>query len=295
MIRIALFLITNMAVMFLFGLILLLTGIKKDSLVALILFSGIFGFLGSFISLFMSKWIALNSVRAKIIKEVNNETEKWLINTVVFQSLKLGIKKPDVAIYHAPDINAFATGFNKNSSLVAVSSGLLESMNQDEVEAVIAHEMSHIANGDMVTMTLLQGIINTFVVFISRIIAQLFSEFLSEKTSERGNNNQGNFLIYNIVSFILEIVFGFLATIITMWFSRYREFKADAGSASLVGKEKMIAALERLKVSYEPQETSSIISLCINGRFDSYNDLFLSHPTIDNRIKALNLEIYMKK
>lgn len=295
MTRIALFLITNMAVMFLFGIILFLTGIKEDSLKSLVLFSGICGFLGSFVSLLMSKWIALNSVGAKVIKKVNNEIEKWLINTVIFQSYKLGIKVPEIAIYNAPDINAFATGFNRNSSLVAVSSGLLECMNQDEAEAVIAHEISHIANGDMVTMTLLQGILNTFVIFVSRITAQLFSEFLSEKISDRETNNQGNLLIYNLVSFLLEVVFGFLATIITMWFSRYREFKADAGSAKLVGKKKMIAALERLKMSYEPQETSSVISLCIHGRVNSYNDLFLSHPSIDNRIKALNLETYMKR
>lgn len=295
MIRIALFLITNMAVMFLFSIVLFLIGIKEDSLKTLVLFSGIFGFFGSFISLLMSKWIALNSVGATVIKEVNNEIEKWLIDTVVIQSCKLGIKAPDVAVYNAPDINAFATGFNKNSSLVAVSSGLLECMNQDEAEAVIAHEISHIANGDMVTMTLLQGVLNTFVMFISRIIAQLFSEFLSGKISNRESNNQGNFLIYNLVSFVLEVVFGFLATIIVMWFSRYREFKADAGSAKLVGKKKMIAALERLKMSYEPQETSSIISLCIHGRISSYNDLFSSHPSIDRRIKALKFETYIKE
>lgn len=184
MMRIALFLLTNLAVMFVFGIILSLTGIQGQSVPGLMIMAGLFGFGGSFISLLMSKWMALRSVGGQVIESPTTETEHWLLNTVKRQADQAGIKMPEVAIYHAPDINAFATGARRDASLVAVSTGLLESMGRDEAEAVIAHEISYIANGDMVTMTLLQGVVNTFVIFISRIIAQLASGFLSNSNND---------------------------------------------------------------------------------------------------------------
>ncbi|HGJ5873147.1 MULTISPECIES: protease HtpX [Arsenophonus] len=294
MMRIALFLLTNLAVMFVFGIILSLTGIQGQSVPGLMIMAGLFGFGGSFISLLMSKWMALRSVGGQVIESPTTETEHWLLNTVKRQADQAGVKMPEVAIYQAPDINAFATGARRDASLVAVSTGLLENMDRHEAEAVIAHEISHIANGDMVTMTLLQGVVNTFVIFISRIIAQLASGFLSNNNND-SESSQGNPMIYFAVSMVLEIVFGILASIITMWFSRYREFRADAGSAHLVGKEKMIAALQRLKTSYEPQEAGSMMAFCINGRSKSFSELFLSHPPLDKRIEALRMGTYLNR
>jgi heat shock protein HtpX len=176
---------------------------------------------------------------------------------------------------------------------VAVSTGLLQNMNRDEAEAVIAHEISHVANGDMVTMTLIQGIVNTFVIFISRLIAQVATGFLSGDR-EGEESSSGNPIVYFAVSMVLELVFGILASIITMWFSRHREFHADAGSARLVGREKMIAALQRLKTSNEPQEESSMMAFCINGKSKSFSELFMSHPPLDKRIDALRSGQYLK-
>lgn len=292
MMRIVLFLCTNLAVMAVFGIILSLTGIRSASIPGLMIMAGLFGFGGSFVSLLMSKWIALRSVGGEVIEQPRNETERWLMQIVTQQSQQAGITTPQVAIYHAPDINAFATGARKNASLVAVSTGLLQNMNRDEAEAVIAHEISHIANGDMVTMTLIQGVVNTFVIFISRIIAQVASGFLSSDREEEGSN--GNPLVYFAVATVLELVFGILASIITMWFSRHREFHADAGSAKLVGREKMIAALERLKTSYEPQEPGTMMAFCINGKQKSLSELFMSHPPLDKRIEALRQGEYIK-
>lgn len=286
MMRIALFLLTNLAVMVVFGIILSLTGVQSRSVTGLMIMAGLFGFGGAFVSLLMSKWMALRSVGGQVITNPSTQTEYWLMETVRRQAQQAGIGMPEVAIYHAPDINAFATGARRDASLVAVSSGLLENMSRDEAEAVIAHEISHIANGDMVTMTLLQGVVNTFVIFISRILAQLAAGFMSNNNDENAGN-QGNPMIYFAVSMVLEIVFAILASIITMWFSRRREFYADAGSAKLVGREKMIAALQRLKTSYEPQEEGSMMAFCINGRNKSFSELFLSHPPLDKRIEAL--------
>lgn len=247
MMRIALFLLTNLAVMVVFGLVLSLTGIQSSSMTGLLIMALLFGFGGSIVSLMMSKWMALKSVGGEVIEQPRNETERWLMNTVAQQAQQVGIAMPQVAIYHAPDINAFATGARRDASLVAVSTGLLQNMSRDEAEAVIAHEISHIANGDMVTMTLIQGVVNTFVIFISRVIAQIAAGFLGGNREDEGESSNGNPLIYFAVATVLELVFGILASIITMWFSRYREFHADAGSARLVGREKMIAALQRLK------------------------------------------------
>ncbi|MBE8595312.1 protease HtpX [Xenorhabdus sp. BG5] len=294
MMRIALFLLTNLAVMVVFGIILSLTGVQRSSVAGLMIMAGLFGFGGAFISLLMSKWMALRSVGGQVIEKPSNETEAWLMETVRRQADQVGITMPQVAIYDALDINAFATGARRNASLVAVSSGLLNNMSRDEAEAVIAHEISHIANGDMVTMTLLQGIVNTFVIFISRIIAQAAASFLSSSDDESESSSNGNPIVYMVISMVLEIVFGILASIITMWFSRYREFHADAGSAKLVGREKMIAALQRLKTSYEPQEEGSMMAFCINGKGKSFSELFLSHPPLDKRIEALRSGEYLK-
>ncbi|KAA8730168.1 MAG: protease HtpX [Ewingella americana] len=293
MMRIGLFLITNLAVMLIFGLVLSLTGIQSSSVQGLMIMAGLFGFGGSFVSLLMSKWMALRSVGGEVIEQPRNETERWLVETVRRQSQQAGIAMPQVAIYHAPDINAFATGARRDSSLVAVSTGLLQSMSQDEAEAVIAHEISHISNGDMVTMTLIQGIVNTFVIFISRLIAQVASGFLSGNRDGEESSG-GNPMIYFAVATVLELVFGILASIITMWFSRHREFYADAGSAKLVGREKMIAALQRLKTSHEPQEAGSMMAFCINGKSKSFSELFMSHPALDKRIEALRSGQYIK-
>lgn len=293
MMRIALFLLTNLAVMVVFGIILSLTGVQSQSVTGLMIMAGLFGFGGAFVSLLMSKWMALRSVGGQVITNPSTQTERWLVETVRRQAQQAGIGMPEVAIYHAPDINAFATGARRDASLVAVSSGLLENMSRDEAEAVIAHEISHIANGDMVTMTLLQGVVNTFVIFISRILAQLAAGFMSNNNDEN-SGSQGNPMIYFAVSMVLEIVFGILASIITMWFSRYREFHADAGSARLVGREKMIAALQRLKTSYEPQEASSMMAFCINGKAKSMSELFMTHPPLDKRIEALRSGEYLK-
>ncbi|CBJ81674.1 heat shock protein, integral membrane protein [Xenorhabdus bovienii str. Jollieti] len=294
MMRIALFLLTNLAVMVVFGIILSLTGVQQSSVAGLMIMAGLFGFGGAFISLLMSKWMALRAVGGQVIEKPSNEMELWLMETVRRQSDQVSITMPQVAIYNAPDINAFATGARRNASLVAVSTGLLNNMSRDEAEAVIAHEISHIANGDMVTMTLLQGIVNTFVIFISRIIAQAASSFLSSNDNENESSSNGNPIVYMVLSMVLEIVFGILASIITMWFSRYREFHADAGSAKLVGREKMIAALQRLKTSYEPQEEGRMMAFCINGKSKSFSELFLSHPPLDKRIEALRSGEYIK-
>ncbi|MDD7568456.1 MAG: protease HtpX [[Actinobacillus] rossii] len=280
MMRILLFLATNFAVMIVLGIILNVTGIAGNSTGGILIMSMLFGFAGSLISLFMSKTLALKSVGAEIITTPRNDAERWLVETITRQSQQAGIPMPDVAIYYSSDVNAFATGATKNNSLVAVSSGLLNTMTEDEAEAVLAHEVSHIANGDMVTMTLLQGVLNTFVIFLSRIIASVVANGRNSDNEESQNSGT-----YFLVSMVLEIVFGVLATIIAMWFSRYREFRADAGSAQLVGKEKMIAALERLQRVHSPEELpGSLNTMMINGKAKEF---FMSHPPLEKRIAAL--------
>ncbi|MEI8595334.1 protease HtpX [Photobacterium sp. Hal280] len=284
--RIGLFLATNLAVMLVFSIVLniiyAVTDLQPGSLNGLLVMAVLFGFGGSLISLFMSKSMALRSVGGMVIEHPRNETEHWLMETVARQAKQSGIGMPTVAVYDSPDINAFATGAKRDDSLVAVSTGLLHSMTRDEAEAVLAHEISHIANGDMVTMTLLQGVVNTFVIFVSRIIAGAVSGVSSNNEEGEG----GSFVTYFIVSTIMELLFGFLASIITMWYSRHREFKADAGSAHLVGKEKMIAALERLKVSQESHLEGSMMAFGINGK-KTLSELFMTHPPLEKRIDAL--------
>ncbi|OOF23041.1 protease HtpX [Salinivibrio sp. IB872] len=290
--RIGLFLATNLAVLIVFSIVLniiyAVTGMQPGSLSGLLVLAAVFGFGGSIISLLMSKSMALRSVGAQVIEHPRNETEHWLMNTVSQQAQRAGIGMPTVAIYNSPDINAFATGAKRNDSVVAVSTGLLQNMTRDEAEAVLAHEVSHIANGDMVTMTLMQGVVNTFVIFISRVIAGAVSGMNNDEEGEGG----GNWMMYFLVSSVLEIVFGILASILTMWFSRHREFRADAGSAQLVGKQKMIAALERLKVSHEPKLEGSMMAFGINGK-KTLSELFMTHPPLEKRIDALRRGDYL--
>ncbi|MCD9473660.1 protease HtpX [Photobacterium phosphoreum] len=292
--RIALFLATNLAVMLVFSIVLnivyAVTGMKPGSLSGLLVMAALFGFGGSLVSLMMSKSMALRSVGGVVIDSPRNETEHWLINTVARQAEQAGIGMPTVAIYDAPDINAFATGAKRDDALVAVSTGLLHSMTRDEAEAVLAHEISHVANGDMVTMTLMQGVVNTFVIFVSRLVAGAISGV--NNNSEEGEGG-GSYMTYFIVSSIMEVLFGFLASILTMWYSRHREFYADSGSAKLVGRDKMIAALERLKVSHEPHLEGSMMAFGINGK-KSLSELFMTHPPLDKRIDALRRGEYVK-
>ncbi len=282
--RVALFLLTNLAVMVVLSIVLNIvyatTGVEPGSLSGLLVFAALFGFGGAFISLWMSKTIALKSVRGQVIDSPRNETEHWLVETVRAQSAKVGIGMPTVAIYDSPDINAFATGAKRDDSLVAVSTGLLRQMSRDEAEAVLAHEVSHIANGDMVTMTLMQGVVNTFVIFLSRFIANIVA-------SNRDENGGSSMLVYFGVSFVLEMVFGILASFLTRWYSRKREYAADAGAAGLVGRHKMIAALEKLKMSYEPQLEGSMMAFGINGKQQTLSELLMTHPPLDKRIDAL--------
>ncbi|GAL25334.1 probable protease htpX homolog [Vibrio variabilis] len=289
--RIALFLATNLAVVLVLSVVLNIvyatTGLQPGSLSGLLIMAAVFGFGGSFISLMMSKSMALRSVGGMVIESPRNETEHWLLETVGRQAQQAGIGMPTVAIYDSPDINAFATGAKRDDSLVAVSSGLLHSMTRDEAEAVLAHEVSHIANGDMVTMTLMQGVVNTFVIFLSRFIANIVASNNSNEEGEGGTS----MMVYFGVSMVLELVFGFLASFITMWYSRHREFHADAGAAQLVGKHKMIAALERLKMSQESQLEGSMMAFGINGK-RSMTELLMSHPPLEKRIDALRSQQY---
>ena len=283
--RVILFLLMNLAVMFVLNIVLQIifkvTGIQGGSTAGILVMSAVFGFAGSLISLFLSKTMALRSVGAEIITTPRTQAEQWLFNTVQRQAQQANIPMPDIAIYHSADVNAFETGETKSNSLVAVSTGLLNNMTEAEAEAVVAHEISHIANGDMVTMTLLQGVLNTFVLFLSRII----STAASSSRDENGNSSQ-NALVFWVVDIVLQMVFGVIATMIAMWFSRYREFRADAGSAQLVGKEKMIAALERLQRIHEPQQLEgSLAAFMINA--PRTKELFMSHPPLEKRIEAL--------
>ncbi len=281
MMRILLFLATNMAVLVVFNIILSLTGIQSQDAMGLLVMAALFGFTGSIISLLMSKRSAIAAVGAQIITQPRNEQERWLLQTVHGQAQKAGLPNPDVAIYHSNDVNAFATGASKKNSLVAVSTALLDKMTRDEAEGVLAHEISHIKNGDMVTMTLLQGVLNTFVIFAARLIARAIA-------SSRDDNGRSSSGIYFLVSMVLEVVFGFLASLIAMWFSRFREYRADAGSAELAGKQKMIAALKRLQTLHEPQEMEGkLAAFAISGKRSGLAELLMTHPPLEKRIQAL--------
>ena len=281
--RVFLFLATNFAILIVLGVALSILmpvlGIDSQSNAGLLLFCAVFGMGGSFVSLAMSKWIAKRSVGAVVIEQPANQQEAWLIDIVKFQASQAGIGMPEVAVWDSPEINAFATGMNRNNALVAVSTGLLGSMTKDEAEAVLAHEISHVANGDMVTLALIQGVVNTFVYFFARIAASALS---------RGSNNR--FMYFMTVMFF-QFVFGILASIIVMWFSRRREYRADEGGANLAGAQKMIAALQRLQGdSQESHLDGQLVAFGISGK-KAMAALFLSHPPLEERIAALQARV----
>jgi heat shock protein HtpX len=285
--RVLLLVATNFAILIVLSITMQLLGVDRMlaqetglNLYGLLLFAGIFGFGGSFISLLISKWMAKMAVGAHVIEVPSNQTERWLVDTVKRQADKAGIGMPEVAIYEAPDINAFATGWNRNDALVAVSTGLLQNMSQEEAEAVLGHEVSHVANGDMVTLTLIQGVLNTFVIFLSRVIG-----FVIDRVVFKVERGQGPAFFITVI--VAQIVLGILASIIVMWFSRWREFRADAGGAALAGRQKMVAALERLKLNQEQSALPAQISAFgISGK-SGITRLFMSHPPLEERIAAL--------
>ncbi len=291
--RILLFLATNLAIVVVLSITLRLLGFERIldeqgaglNINSLLLFAAVFGFGGSFMSLAMSKWTAKRFTGAQVIEMPRNAQEHWLVTTVQRQAKMAGIDMPEVAIYDAPEINAFATGMSKNNALVAVSTGLLDAMSQDEAEAVLAHEVSHVANGDMVTLALIQGVVNTFVIFLSRVIGHTVDRVIF-KTEE------GHGPAFWITNIIAEIVLGVLASIIVMWFSRQREFRADAGGASLAGRNKMIAALRRLQLnSQQAHLPDQLAAFGISGGIGSgLKSLFMSHPPLEERIAALEAQ-----
>ncbi|GMQ90753.1 MAG: protease HtpX [Gammaproteobacteria bacterium] len=287
--RIFLFLATNLAIIFVLTIVLQIFGVERllyeqgtdIPITYFLVIAAVFGFGGSFISLAISKWIAKRSTGARVIEKPGNETEMWLLNTVRQQARRAGIGMPEVAVFDSPEMNAFATGMWRNKALVAVSTGLLNSMERGEVEAVLGHEISHIANGDMITMTLLMGILNTFVFFLSRVIG-----FVVDKVVFR---SRGFGIGYFITVIVMQIILTILASTIVMWFSRKREFHADAGGAKLAGREKMIAALERLKGDAgETVMPKQMAAFGISGKRSSgFRRLFMSHPPLEERIATL--------
>jgi len=283
MLRIVLFLATNFAIMAVLYIVLTILGIgNTQSGTGLLIMALLFGFGGSLISLFMSKWLAKRSMGVQIITQPTTPFEQWLFEVVQRQSAQAGIQMPEVGIFDSPDPNAFATGWNRNDALVAVSTGLLERMNKAEVEAVVGHEVSHVANGDMVTLTLIQGVINTFVIFIARVVGHIVDRVVFKSERDYGPG-------YFITVIVTEIFLAILASAIVMWFSRQREFRADAGSAKLVGRGKMIAALRRLQAEYEPEDMpGQLAAFGINGgKGSGLRRLFMSHPPLEERIAAL--------
>ncbi len=287
--RIGLFLLTNIAVLAVIAISFRLLGLDSAmqqgggiDLGKLLVMSAIIGFAGSLVSLAMSKWSALRMVGARVIENPANASEQWLVDTVRRQADSVGIGMPDVAIFDSPEPNAFATGARRDHALVAVSTGLLAGMSRDEVEAVLAHEVSHVANGDMVTLTLIQGVVNTFVVFLSRLVGY----FVDRVVFKSENGHGAGFFIASMVA---QVLFGVLASIIVMWFSRQREFRADAGAATLAGRDKMIAALERLRAVHEPADLpDQLAATGISGsKRNGLMALFMTHPPLEDRIAAL--------
>nr|WP_253946022.1 protease HtpX [Niveibacterium sp. COAC-50] len=278
---------TNVAIVILLSITARLLGLDRYleangslNLQSLLVFCAIFGFGGAFVSLAISKWMAKFSTGAQVITQPRNQAEAWLLDTVARQAQAAGIKMPEVAVYDSPELNAFATGPSRNNALVAVSTGLLHNMRPDEVEAVLAHEVSHVANGDMVTLTLIQGVVNTFVMFIARIVGNVVDKLVFK-------NEEGHGPAFFVTTIVAELVLGVLASIIVMWFSRQREFRADAGAAKLVGATPMINALERLKLNADGGALpDGVKALGISGG-PAFMKLFMSHPPLDERIAAL--------
>ncbi|MDD5724277.1 MAG: protease HtpX [Syntrophales bacterium] len=288
--RVLLFLLTNIAVLIVLSIVLRLLGVDRilDESGAglnywnLLIFSAVFGFGGSLISLAISKWMAKRVTGAQVITQPRSANEIWLVDTVKKQAQMAGIGMPEVAIFDSDAPNAFATGMNRNKALVAVSTGLLRNMNQAEVEAVLGHEVSHVANGDMITLTLIQGVVNTFVIFISRVVGHFVDRVILK-------NEEGHGLGFFITTIIAQIVFGILASVIVLWFSRNREFRADAGGAKLAGTASMIGALEKLKKGVQEPLPEQMSAFGISGKPSKHGLklLFMSHPPLEDRIEAL--------
>ncbi len=288
--RVFLFVATNFAIMLVLSASLRILGIDRYlytsgsglDINSLLIIAGVMGFGGSFFLLAISKWMAKRSTRARVIDSPRSEGEAWLVATVRRQAQEAGIGMPEVAIYDSPDVNAFATGASRNNSLVAVSSGLLQRMTRDEAEAVLGHEITHVANGDMVTLALIQGVVNTFVFFFSRVIGQLVDRVILK-------NERGYGPAYWVTTIVAELVLGILASMIVMWFSRQREFRADQGGAALSTRTKMIAALQRLQQAAHPAELpDQLAAFGISGRrMQGLQRLFMSHPPLEERIAAL--------
>ena len=286
--RILLFLGTNLAVLIVLSITARLLGLDEwlggqgTSLTGLLAFAALFGFGGAFLSLAMSKWLAKRTTGARVIESPRDDTERWLVETVSRQARMAGVATPEVAIYEAPEMNAFATGMTRDRSLVAVSTGLLRGMSRAEAEAVLAHEVSHVANGDMVTLALIQGVVNTFVIFLARVIGSLVDRMVFRSEDGRGPG-------YFAVTIAAELVLGILASIVVLWFSRRREFRADAGGAALAGRANMIAALQRLgQGTAESTLPKSLQAMGVAGTAASgLRMLFMSHPPIEQRIQIL--------
>ena len=291
--RVLLFILMQAAVLVVVGVVgsilMSLLGIRLSpgNYAGLFVMCAIFGSVGSIVSLFMSKSMCKRAYGVEVITQPRNNAEAFLLREVSSMAQRAGIAMPEVGIYYSAEPNAFATGASKDAALVAVSSGLLNNMSADEVRGVLGHEISHISNGDMVTMTLLQGVLNTFVYFFSYIIAQALSGFLN-RSSDEDSSGGGNFFVFYMVNSLLQMLFGILATMISMWFSRYREYRADAGSADLEGTDRMISALQALQrmKDLNVQKEGQFSALCINGGV-SVSELFMSHPPLEKRIAAL--------
>ena len=291
--RILLFVLTNIAIMVILSITLRVLGVESLlaqngsdlNLNALVIFSGIFGFGGAFISLAISKWMAKRMTGAKVIENPSNNVEKWLLDTVKKQSQIVGIKMPEVAIFPSPQMNAFATGASKNKALVAVSQGLLDAMSQGEIEAVVGHEMSHVANGDMVTLTLIQGVVNTFVIFFSRVIGHVVDRVILK-------NQRGHGIGYFVTTIFAQIVLSILASVIVMYFSRKREYVADTGGADLAGHQNMINALKRLGQKEPEALPEQLAAFGIGEKPKTgWRELWSSHPPLEDRIKALEKRV----
>jgi len=288
--RVFLYLLTNLAIMLVLGVVISVFGLGQVldeqgidlDLQALLVLSAVVGMTGSVVSLAMSKFMAKRMTNAQVIEVAHTEQEEWLFKTVQRQAQAAGIGMPEVAIYDAPDMNAFATGMFRNSALVAVSTGLLAAMKRDEVEAVLAHEVSHVANGDMITLALIQGVVNTFVFFLSRVVGHVVDRVVFK--TERGHGPA-----YWITAIVAQVVLGILASAIVMWFSRQREFRADAGGANIAGRQKMVGALKRLQQSAnQPHLPEQLEAFGISGGMGvGIKRLFMSHPPLEERIEAL--------
>jgi len=290
--RIFLFLVTNLAVVLVLSIVARITGLDRylaaygGSYTGLLVMAAFFGFGGALISLAMSKWMAKRAMGVQVIEQPANPSEVWLVDTVRKLATEAGIGMPEVGVFDSPQPNAFATGARRDAALVAVSTGLLQGMNRSEVEAVLGHEITHVANGDMVTLTLIQGVVNTFVIFLSRVIGGIVDRALSRDGEGRGG------IGYFVTVMVLQMVLGILASMIVMWFSRRREFRADAGGARLAGRPNMIAALERLKAAHEPALPAQFAAFGIGGGVGSgLQKLFMSHPPLEERIAALQSQV----